>query len=85
MAEGPVIGAADVAELAVAAPSSALDYHGTVAVAVDQAERALLERALAAAGQNRTRAARLLGIGRRTLLYKLRRHAIGRPHPKRAS
>ena len=39
-------------------------------------ERVLLERALAASGQNRTRAARLLGIGRRTLRSTLKRHGL---------
>ena len=65
MAEGPVIGPAD--------------YRGVVGAAVDHTERTLIARALAAAGQNRTRAARLLGIGRRTLLYKLKRHGLVEP------
>src|SRR5207249_4719399 len=56
-----------------------LDYRGVVGAAVDHTERALIARALAAAGQNRTRAARLLGIGRRTLLYKLKRHGLVEP------
>ena len=54
-----------------------LDYRQRGAdTAVERTERALIERALAAAGQNRTHAARLLGIGRRTLLYKLKRHGL---------
>jgi DNA-binding NtrC family response regulator len=39
-------------------------------------ERAALERALAQAGDNRTKAARILGVSRRTLYNKLREHGI---------
>ena len=79
MAEGPIIGPADVGETSPVAPEPGLDYRGAVGAAVDQTERALIARALAASGQNRTRAARLLGIGRRTLLYKLKRHGLAEP------
>jgi len=76
MAEGPIVGPADVGETPAARPESELDYRGAVGAVVDQTERALIARALEASGQNRTRAARLLGIGRRTLLYKLKRHGL---------
>ena len=79
MAEGPVIGPADVGDTPTARTEHELDYRGVVGAAVDHTERALIARALAAAGQNRTRAARLLGIGRRTLLYKLKRHGLVEP------
>lgn len=39
-------------------------------------EEHLIAEALLRAGNNRTRAARLLGIGRRTLLYKLKRERL---------
>jgi len=57
-------------------PAVGLDFRRTLETAVGGAERALIERALAATQNNRTRAARLLGIGRRTLLYKIKRYGI---------
>ncbi|HLV66652.1 MAG TPA: sigma 54-interacting transcriptional regulator, partial [Polyangiaceae bacterium] len=45
--------------------------------AVRKAERRALKRALERSGGNRALAARLLGVSRRTLFYKLREHAIG--------
>jgi DNA-binding NtrC family response regulator len=77
MASGPVIGPDEVGAAAAAAPSAGVAYRQAVGSAVESAERAVIERALAATGANRTRAARLLGIGRRTLLYKLKRHGLG--------
>jgi Nif-specific regulatory protein len=71
LAEGPIIGLGDDG-----AQPSGLDYRSAMAAAVGDAERALIERALTACGQNRTRAARQLGIGRRTLLYKLKRYGL---------
>ncbi|MGE5588496.1 MAG: sigma 54-interacting transcriptional regulator [Clostridia bacterium] len=43
---------------------------------VDRAERRAILRALEAAGGNKTAAAKLLGIGLRSLYYKIRRHGI---------
>ncbi|HZP43288.1 MAG TPA: sigma-54-dependent Fis family transcriptional regulator [Candidatus Binatia bacterium] len=77
LAEGPVVGLPDAPD--AGAPEQALDYRRVVGGAADGAERTLIERALAATGHNRTHAARLLGIGRRTLLYKLKRHGLGKP------
>jgi DNA-binding NtrC family response regulator len=76
LAEGSVLGAADIGLDAPPPAEAGLDYRRVVGTAVDGAERALIERALATAGQNRTHAARLLGIGRRTLLYKLKRYGL---------
>ncbi len=42
--------------------------------AKQEIERAYIERALAETGGNRTRAAKVLGISRRSLLYKLKEH-----------
>jgi DNA-binding NtrC family response regulator len=39
-------------------------------------ERSALQRALAQAGDNRTRAARILGVSRRTFYNKLKEHGI---------
>ncbi len=49
-----------------------LDLAGAVATA----ERRVILRALAAAGDNKVEAARLLGIGERTLWTKLKKHGI---------
>jgi two-component system response regulator AtoC len=45
--------------------------------AIKKAERRALEKALRKAGGNRTTAARILGISRRTLYYKLEEHGLG--------
>jgi DNA-binding NtrC family response regulator len=45
--------------------------------AVAELERRLIERALAAAGGNRTRAAQILKINRRLLYDKLQEYGIG--------
>jgi Nif-specific regulatory protein len=58
-------------EVKVLIPESRLDYKAVVGEAAEQAERSLIQRALERSNNNRSRAARLLGIGRRTLLYKL--------------
>lgn len=47
---------------------------GPLTAAVDEFEHAYLLRALAATGGCRARAANLLGISRKTLWVKLRRH-----------
>ena len=44
--------------------------------AVDELERKLILRALVAADDNKTQAARLLGISERTLWYKLKRDGL---------
>jgi two-component system response regulator AtoC len=75
LAEGPVVGFPE-AGLEAAPAEQGLDYRRVVGGAAGSAERTIIERALAATGQNRTHAARLLGIGRRTLLYKLKRHGL---------
>jgi DNA-binding NtrC family response regulator len=44
--------------------------------AIAKLERSLIERALASAGGNRTRAAEILKINRRLLYDKLREHGL---------
>ncbi len=44
--------------------------------AVQEVERKIILRALAAAGDNKPRAAQLLGVSERTLWYKLKRYGI---------
>ena len=77
MATGPAVLPADLGfEQADSGAATDMGYRRARAAAVLGTERTLIERALEAAGHNRTRAARLLGIGRRTLLYKLRRYGL---------
>jgi Nif-specific regulatory protein len=47
-------------------------YHETIGEVQRIAERRILERVLQETGGNRTRAARALGLARRTLLYKIK-------------
>ena len=47
-----------------------------VGTPLDEVEREMVRRALAATGNNRTQAAELLGISRRALYNKLRKHGI---------
>ena len=44
---------------------------------LEAVERSMLEQALAAAGGNQTRAAKILGISRDTLRYRVKKHGIG--------
>lgn len=55
------------------APQSVTFEVGTP---LDEVEREMVRRALAATGNNRTQAAELLGISRRALYNKLRKHGI---------
>jgi len=58
-------------------PSSSGVAGGTApepVLPLDRLERETIERALEQTGGNRTRAAELLGISRRTLIYKLKRY-----------
>jgi len=71
---GSLIAAADFpSDHAVVATSSALPPTG---VDLQQLERLLLVQALERAGNNLTRAARLLGLGRGALRYRLEKHGI---------
>jgi DNA-binding NtrC family response regulator len=64
--------AADFAGLALAAADPA-PAPATIRGAVAEAEARALEAALEASGGNRSRAARMLGIGRTTLYQRLKR------------
>ena len=43
---------------------------------LEEHERRLVERALSQAGGNQTKAAKLLGISRRTLIYRMEKHGL---------
>ncbi|MCL4439224.1 MAG: sigma-54-dependent Fis family transcriptional regulator, partial [Firmicutes bacterium] len=78
LADGPVITAAMVREILAdqglgvpEAPAVAADA-GNTGDLLNETERVVIERVLAAAGGNRTEAARRLGIGRTTLWRRLK-------------
>ncbi len=62
------------APLVAAATTTSADVRGQIA----ELERAAIVAALAAEGDNQTRAARRLGISRRTLIYKLDKYGLKR-------
>ena len=96
MANGPRVSAEDVrrelgrsagalgfAEAAGLAPKLDLDQSALeLEVTLKKAERRALERALRSAAGNKNVAARLLGISRRSLYYKLDEHGLGTPDEK---
>ena len=45
-------------------------------ISVEEAEKNLIKKALSETGGNKTRAARLLGIGRKTLYMKIKKYGI---------
>ena len=66
-------------ELTVSLSDSPVNFKETMARVVRDAEMRLIRRALARSGNNRTEAARILGISRRALLYKLNEYNLRRP------
>jgi two-component system response regulator HydG len=76
LGKGPEIGPADLPDSVRAAAAGRPRPAVPLASARDEAEWAQIEEALRRTGNNRTRAAAELGIGRRTLYDKL--HRLGR-------
>jgi DNA-binding NtrC family response regulator len=77
LARGPGITAGDLAFLQAEAPQESTDWlDGTLPEAIARLELAMIRRALAATDNNRTEAARRLGIHRQLLYEKLRRYEI---------
>jgi len=73
-------GALGFAEAAGLAPKIDLDQSALeLEVTLKKAERRALERAMKSAGGNKNLAARLLGISRRSLYYKLEEHGLLKP------
>ena len=66
-------------ELTVILPGSPVSLKETIGRVVREVEARLIRRALAQSGGNRTEAARILGISRRALLYKLKEYNLRRP------
>lgn len=59
------------AALRIYIPDNRLDYKEVIREISEQAEKRLIQKALKATGNNQSQAAKLLGIGRRTLINKL--------------
>ncbi|MBI3029407.1 MAG: sigma-54-dependent Fis family transcriptional regulator [Candidatus Rokubacteria bacterium] len=66
-------------ELTVTLADSAVGYKETMARVVRDVEVRLIRRALEQSGNNRTEAARILGISRRALVYKLKEYNLRGP------
>jgi DNA-binding NtrC family response regulator len=87
MASGGMIDICDVPSYLRASPKPqdavVTDFPSPIATLHEQ-ERLLLVRALEKAAGNQSKAARLLGISRDALRYKLRKQNLDAPKPKRA-
>ncbi|HEU0301081.1 MAG TPA: sigma-54 dependent transcriptional regulator [Longimicrobium sp.] len=82
LARGGVIEVLDLPAPAPARPAGAAPGRPvTLWAAVDEAEREAIQAALRFTGDNKARAAEVLGISTRTLWYKLERLGIGGPVP----
>lgn len=73
----------DTTAVAVAFASEETPAGATVAIPVagvdlEAVERALIVFALAASGDNRTRAARFLGLSRSALIYRMHKHGLAK-------
>jgi len=80
---GRAAGALGFAEAAGFAPKIDLDQSALeLEVTLKKAERRALERAMKSAAGNKNVAARLLGISRRSLYYKLEEHGLSTPDAK---
>lgn len=80
LTDGPEISVAALALPATVAPSTAPpEASGDLTLA--NAERTLIEQALAASGGNVSETARRLGIGREALRYRLRKHGLDGERP----
>ncbi|HXC53472.1 MAG TPA: sigma-54 dependent transcriptional regulator [Candidatus Limnocylindrales bacterium] len=67
----------DLPEVDPAAAASMGPEPATLAAVVGRAEAEAIRQALAKCGDNKAKAARLLGVSERNLWYKIKRHRIG--------
>ena len=82
LARGDVIDTLDLPARAASPPSVAAPGRPeTLRAAVERAEREAIEAALRFTGDNKSRAAELLGVSTRTLWYRLERLGMGGPPP----
>jgi Nif-specific regulatory protein len=61
----------DVSELKIFIPENRLNYKETLKEIAEKTETHLIQKALEKSKNNKSKAAKILGIGRRTLMYKL--------------
>jgi DNA-binding NtrC family response regulator len=66
-------------ELTVILPDAGASFKETMARVIREGEVRLIRRALAQSANNRSEAARILGISRRALLYKLKEYNLRHP------
>jgi len=92
MSEGPIITLADLplgpapaseSGIVVAIPEDRRDLKTTLKKVTALTERILIQRILEQTGQNRTRAAKRLGISRRALISKLQLYDLASASPNR--
>jgi two-component system response regulator AtoC len=84
MSEGPIITTEylpeglvkSASDIVLKIPESRISIKTTVKELVEMAEKELIARALAKTGNNRTRAAELLEISHRALMYKLKEYQM---------
>jgi len=78
LSDGPVLDSANMpAEIVTdGLPEPAEDFKGRVGDAASAAEKHLIREALEKAAGNRTRAAEILGISRRTLYKKIKEYDL---------
>ncbi len=62
--------------LSVVIPDDRLDLKSALKEVVEQTERTIIQRTLDRTGQNRTRAAEILGISRRALITKIQAYGL---------
>ncbi len=85
MTEGPIITPQDLpfrsaavssSGISVAVPEDHLDLKAAIKEVTEQTEKVIIRRSLKMTGQNRTRAAKQMGISRRSLINKIQAYGL---------